>query len=464
MESDKYAIKLSYIVFVFVGISVIIGVGIWILGPQLQIPLIFSIVFLACMKFYFGYSWEEIEENMVKGFLKISRVVMLFIGIGMLMGIWVACGSVPTLVYYGLKTLTPAIYLVMVLFIMSFITYAMGTSIGAAGTVGVALLIVGQAMGIPVSIAAGAIVSGAFWGDRTSPLSTAFNVTVATTEVAHHILVKDLLLSIIPVWLVTAGVYGYIGWDYGFKKENMVFLPQILSLLAEKIHISPVLLLPPLILIILANRRVPLLVNITGNIAISSLLGIMYQDLTVKELLTVMYKGSQIQTENTFIYTLLNRGGIVSVLELIVLCLIVGIFVGLLEGGDFLQPLIKGFNGSFKKSSLINYSMITTIFGNAISGAQVFAILLTGTIFNKAFDKTGMDRLILARVIADSGTISSPLIPWNINAMFMTAILGVTTFHYAPYAILCWLTPLVTFFVLNVKMRKSISQGTIRNQ
>lgn len=438
--------NLQTVIIIFLFIAIIIGGGVIFLGPKLHVPLILSSAFLAILKIRLGYNWQEIEEDMMWGIHKVIRVLLLFILIGMLMGIWIAGGPVPTIVYYSLQLIKPSIYLVSVYFIMSFISYSMGTAVGAAGTVGVAMMMVGTALGIPEAWGAGAIVSGAYFGDRTSPLSTTLNVTSAATGVEHSLLVKKLFMSIIPPWILTACIYYYLGLNLPTSLADTGFLTEFTAILITEISISPLLLLPPILLIFLSYKRIPLLVNVFSNIILSSVLAVAYQSMSLRELFTIMYSGFTSNTGTPLVDSLLSRGGIVTIQDFTVLCLLIGALAGLLEGGGLLNPLIEGLQHYLNKGLLYVSGMVTSILGNLLSGSQLFAIILTGTMFNPLYDHREINRVNLARSIADGGTITAPLIPWNLNGLFMTVLLGVSTFTYGPYAFICWITPFFSLF------------------
>lgn len=457
MIKVKKQLDLSTILQAFLGISVIISLGIYYTGPKLHVPLAFCVVFLVALKYRLGYKWEVLETEMFTGISKLLRILLMFIGIGMLMGVWVAGGTVPTIVFYGIKLISPSFYLLSVFIIMSLISYAMGTSIGAVGTVGIALMMVGGALGVPSALGAGAIVSGAYFGDRTSPLAATLNITSVTTEVPIYILVKNFAQNILPAFAVTGLIFMYLGLNSA--GGEMAFLDGFLASLADRIHISLLLLLSPALLIILAYRRIPIIINLFTNLVFSSILAVLIQKIPLKELVSSMYYGYTATSGDQVLDKLLNRGGIITMLDMIVLCIILAALSGLLEGGGFLTPLIEWSQHKMGKSMAFPAVMLVSVAANMISGSQVFAIMLTATIYNKVFDVNGQGRLYLARAIADGGTMIAPLIPWNLNGLFMAGLLGVTTFSYAPYAFLCWLTPLFTlgwYVIKGARAKKEI--------
>lgn len=431
------------VLVLFLVISIFIGSGIWLLGPQLHVPLLFSIAFLIFMKMRYGYTWKEIEGDLLLGIQKIYKVVLLFIVIGMLMGIWVSSGCVPSIVYFGLTLISPKIFLVMTFIIMSLISYSMGTAMGATATVGVALMMVGVAQGMPEPLCAGAIVSGAFFGDRSSPISGTMNLTAVATETSINDLVRDLIKGILPAWLISALIYFVIGNSYYQDASVTLLVNNFTALLTQSINISVILLIPPLLLIVLAYKRIPMLINVFINIIVSTILGLIYQTSSLKEIVMTMYRGYHCDTNNAFLDALLNRGGIVAIQDIVILCIIVACLAGLLEGGNFIEALINMFQTTAKKFTFFA-SMFISVVGNIISGSQLFAIVSTSTIFNPVVGGNEKNRRILARSIADAGTIMAPLIPWNLNGVFMKGLLGVSALSYGPYALLCWITPILT--------------------
>ncbi len=408
----------------------------------IQLALFFEISLTVFLALLWGYKWAEIEEMLFSSFKNIGSVILILLLIGMMIGIWIGIGTVPTMIYYGLKTINPKYFFVLSFISASVVSMAVGTAVGTASTIGLALISVAESLGLSLPLAAGAIISGCYVGDRMSPVSSIANITAHSSGADLIDMIKHMIVTIIPPYIISLLVYYLVG-IITLSNTNKVLDVNLIPALKDHFFISAWMLLPPLFIIILAFFRIPTILNLLVNIFFSLVMGIFISQRGWIELLNTMFAGFSEQTGVGFIDKVLARGGLSSMLELISLIIFAVILGGLLEKlgvlSAILNPIINHIKNKFRLVSVTIFSSIAS----AILGCNQFlAVFLPARMLMVNYDKLGLPRKELARALGDSGLILSPLIPWNVNALMMTAVLGVKTIDYLPYAFLPLLLPI----------------------
>ena len=370
----------------------------------------------------------------------------------MIIGVWIASGTVPTLIYYGLTLLSPQIFLAAAMVLCSVVSLSLGTSWGTVGTVGLALMGIGAGFDIPVYWTAGAVVSGAFFGDKISPLSDTTNLAPAVTgtDVFSHI--KNMMPTTIPSMLIAFFIYLVAGFTLidgdgaSFEKINA-----ITTALDANFTISAWLLLPALLVIVLAVKRMPPIPSLFAGVLAGAVAAMITQGAGIHQLLTFANSGYSIDTGISTIDSLLNRGGIQSMMWTISLVLIALGFGGALEKTGCLEAIIaaimtriKGFKG------VQTAAVCTSISTNLVAGDPYLSIALPGRMYAPIYRGMGYSTLNLSRAIEEGGTLISPLIPWNAGGAFVISALGlgiadghVENLLYIPLAFACWLSPVI---------------------
>ena len=452
----ELSFKQAIIPVITMAFLIIMSVLFW--DVPIQIALFFEIIIIVCLALCWGYRWNKIEKMMFSSFKNIGNVIIILFLIGMMIGLWIAIGTVPTMIYYGLQTINPEYFLVLSFISTSMVSMAIGTAVGTASTIGLALISIAETLGMSLPLAAGAIISGAYVGDRMSPVSSIANITAHSAEADILDMVKSMMTTTIFPYITAATIYLLLGLNLDGIGENAEGFLELTSALDGYFMISLWMFLPPILIITLAFLKTPTILNLAINIIFSLILGIAVTDRGWPELLNIMFQGFEETSGITFIDNILARGGLTSMLELISLIIFAVILGGLLEQlgvlDSILKPIVHHITGKIKLALVTVFSSILS----AILGCNQFlAVFLPARMLIPHYDRIKVKRKELARALGDSGLVFSPLIPWNVNALMMTAVLGVDTFYYAPYAFFILLMPLSNILVTILKYKNKTS-------
>lgn len=446
--------KQALIPVITMAVLILLSVLVW--DAPIQVALFFEIIIIISLALIWGYKWKKIEEMLFSSFRNIGNIILILFLIGMMIGLWIAVGTVPTMIYLGLKTINPKYFFLLSFIITSMVSMAVGTAVGTASSIGLALISIGQTMGLNPAIAAGAIISGCYVGDRMSPVSSIAIITAHSSEADLMDMIYHLVKTTILPYLLTALTFLFLGLTNFSNSSVPADLNSLSQTLSSYFSISYWLLLPPILIIILALLKVATIVNISINILFSLTIGIFLTERGWSELLNIMFSGFSNKTGVIFIDNILARGGLTSMLELISLIIFSVFLGGLLEQLGVLNSIIKPFLHLIKKKiHLISVTMFAGIVSATLGCNQFLAVFLPARMLGKNYDQMNLKRKDLARALADSGLIFSPLIPWNVNALMMTAILGVSTLEYFPYAFFPLLIPLSNLLVTFIESKKS---------
>jgi NhaC family Na+:H+ antiporter len=444
-EKKEAGVWLALIPVIFLVSALFITIV--ILGQSAHIPLILAAAVAAAVASRLGYAWKEIQEGMVQGINLAMGAILILMVVGTLIGTWISGGIVPAMIFYGLKALSPGIFLGATMVICSVVSLGTGSSWSTAGTVGVALIGVGQGLGIPVSMVAGAIISGAYFGDKMSPLSDTTNLApaVAGTDLFSHI--RHMVYTVVPAYVIALALYGFLGMRFSGRVMESQNIEIIMSTMKEHFFIHPVLLLPPLLVIAMVILKVPPLPALLGGTLLGGVFALAAQSRSLGDVLAAAHAGHVSETGVAMVDELLTRGGLLSMMETVALIICALSFGGIMERTGMLRVL-AGSLLRFVKSTgaLVTTTVFSCIGMNIIAADQYIAIVVPGRMFKSAFDAKGLHPKNLSRVLENSGTMTSPLIPWNSCGAFMGATLGVNPLIYLPYAFLNLLVPAISIF------------------
>lgn len=416
-------------------------------GASLQIVFFLSwlIVIPACMKL--GYSYKEIEEAASEMIKKCLQPTMILLAVGAMIGVWISSGTVPTIIYGGLVVITPTFFLLTALILCSLTSLATGTSWGTIGTAGLALMGVGAGLEVPAGITAGAVISGAYFGDKMSPLSDSTNLAAAVSGGALIPHVKAMFFTVGPAYLLSAILYTVIGFRHVSGTVDQVQLESILSALRGEFHIGIIALIPAVIVLTLLVMQKPAFTSILIGAVAGAVVAVINQGFSYSEVLQHMYTGFRIESGTEFIDSLLNRGGVMSMVGPVLIMIFAFGFAGMMHHVGMMDALLRPLTNKVKSDrSLIGSTMIVSYVTNAIGSSMTFSAVMTGTLMAPLYKEHKLKPENLSRVIEACGTLGGVLIPWNSNAIFVSGMLGVTPIQYIPYAFLNWLTPMVTLF------------------
>lgn len=408
-----------------------------------HIPLACGILITGFFMKLRGRSWEGMESR----FLKVVKIglpaMIILMGVGMLIGAWIISGTVPTILYYGFSIFSPSSFLFSVCLICAIISVATGTSWGTIGTVGLAMMGIGMGLGIPVHFTGGAIVSGAFFGDKMSPLSDTTNLTPAAAGVDLWEHIRGMLPTTIPAMITALALYAWIGMGYGNDSIDLSAIKELQSALAANYHISLFTLIPALVVIGAAMFKMPAIPTVLSGVVVASLVAFFMQGVGVSQIFDVLQNGFKSETGLEVVDQLLSKGGVMSMTWVITLTIFALAFIGSLEHYGTLKAIMNKINAVVKS----RFGLVLSTYGSVIGvgtliGDVYTTLVLPGRLLKDKYKDMGYKRTTLTRSIEDSGTLLSPLIPWNMGGSFVAATLGIATLTYAPFAFACWLSPL----------------------
>lgn len=412
---------------------------------DVHIPILTSAFFAAGVAIFgLNYTWDEIEKGMMDTIKMSLQAIIILMIIGMVVGTWIQSGVVPTMIFYGLKILSPGIFLPATVIICAIVAVATGSSWTTAATVGIALVGVGEGLGIPRNIVAGAIISGAYMGDKLSPLSDTTNLApaMAGTDLFTHI--KHMLYTTIPSFVITLIMFGFLGRKYTGAALNTELIDSILNTLSGNFNLNPILLLVPVIVIGAVVMKVPAIPGLFFGSILGGLAAMVFQGATMASAFTTLHYGYSAESGLAMVDDLLNRGGLDSMMWTISLILCAMILGGIMEKTQMLATLaLKILSIAHSTGNLILVTIITPIFVNTVAGDQYLSIVITGRMFKDAYAERGLHPKNLSRSLEDAGTLTSPLIPWNTCGAYMIATLGLAPWTYVPYCFLNLINPVI---------------------
>ncbi|MFT5452076.1 MAG: NhaC family Na+:H+ antiporter [Enterobacterales bacterium] len=425
-----------------------------------QIVLLFCAGIASIVGIKNGIPWHAIEKGIVKGISMAMGAILILLVVGGLIGTWIQAGIVPTMIYYGLMILTPEWFYVASCLICAVIALSIGSSWTVAGTIGIGLIGIATGLGLSVEITAGAIISGAYFGDKMSPLSDTTNLAPAVTGTDLFAHIRHMTWTTIPSITIALIIFTIIGLNSEVS-SNTVSMNETLTLLQEQFTISGVLILPIVFVLFLAMKKVPALVTIFLGSLLGGVVGAIFQTEAIiasvntpeladstallKGVWEAMANGYTSNTGNASIDNLLTRGGMSGMLVTIWLIISAMTFGAVLETTGLIQRLVKSILSMVHSTgSLIAATVATCIGTNIIASDQYIAIVIPGRMYKLEYQKRGLDPKNLSRVLEDSATITSPLIPWNTCGVFMAGTLGVGTLAYLPFCFFNLINPVIS--------------------
>jgi NhaC family Na+:H+ antiporter len=441
------------------------------LGGANQISLLIAAAIAAIIAIKLGLEWEAVKKKIVSTIGSAMPSVIILLFIGSLAGTWMISGVVPAMIYYGLDIISPRLFLITAVIVSAIVSVATGSSWSTIATIGVALLGIGKAIGIGEPIVAGAIISGAYFGDKMSPLSDTTNLApaMAGTDLFTHI--RYMTLTTVPSMIITLIAFLAIGFSYDFSSST-IDIVNVKTAIEGTFNTSPLLFLVPVILIAAIILKIPpipamLLGTLLGGVfavifqpdIINQISGITgnYLKSSYYSVMQAMFGDISLTTPDASVNDLLSTSGMRGMLDTVWLIISAMIFGGVMESAGLLkritQPIVK-----YAKStgSLVASTVATCIFFNTTASDQYIALVVPGRMFRKTYEEKGLKPEVLSRTLEDSGTITSVLIPWNTCGATQSRVLGVDTWAYAPYAFFNIISPFMTilFAYLNIKIRR----------
>lgn len=454
-EKEVRKANFAEALFTFVSLTIIMFISIIKYEESPHIPMLIGVLIASLVALKIGYSWKFIENSMIKGISQAMQSIIILAIIGVLIGIWILAGVVPTMIYYGLMILKPSIFLVATVLITSITSLATGTSWGTAGTMGIALMGIASGLGIPAPVTAGAVLSGAYFGDKMSPLSDTTNLApaMAGTDVFTHI--KAMFKPTLLAYGLTLLIFGFLSLKYKGASADLSNVDVIANGIKESFTISPILLLAPLVVIISIAKKLPAVPGISIGIIIAAILGPIYQGVNFGDILSAGLNGYVSNTGLEAVDKLLTTGGLNNMMSSISLTIIAMMFGGIAEETGILEAIVKKFLHRVQSVvGLVISTILTCFFTNATMPEQYISIVVPGRMFKNEYKDRKIDPRLLSSTLESGGTVTSAMIPWNTCGTYMSTVLGVSTIHYLPFLFFNLLMPLVQVIIVAIDSKK----------
>ena len=433
------AVLLMIVAVMFVGVM---------LSKSISVPTcLIIIITLICVisKFALKYSFDELVEIMANSLKNGTIGLLFFIAIGGIIASWMMAGTVPAIIYYGLKLISPKVFLPAGFILCSVTALCTGTSWGTVGTVGIALVGIGQGMGIPLPITAGMIVSGAAFGDKMSPVSDTPNLISMSAETELYSTLKAMIITMVPAYIVAFVLFTVTGLKYGSVSMNYEVIKETQSVLADNFNLNPIVLIPIVVLIILSVKKFPALPSMAIAIVIGFIVAMIFQGQSLPACLESLNAGFVIETGSDYVDPILNRGGLQNMLWTFSVAFLAIAMGGLLDKCGYLNAIIEGLLKKVNSVGSLALIVLFTSFVAAAAFSEVYlSLILNGTVYKHEFDKRGLERSMLARLVTEGSLMLAPLMPWTTFGAFCMATLGISGLEFAPYAYLNYLSPLVS--------------------
>ena len=442
-------------------------------GPN-QVALLIASAAAGLVGMYRGLTWAEVQESMVAGIKVGLGPILILLAVGGLIGSWMIAGTVPAMIYYGVSILNPSIFFAAAAIICALASISIGSSWTVAGTLGIGLIGIADSYGLSPAVAAGAIISGAYFGDKLSPLSDTTNLAAACTSVDLFAHIRHMLWTTVPAFCVALLFFSLIPSGVATAPEQIAELRAAIS---QEFNVGVGVLVPLAVMIGLIWKRVPaypaiMLATLAGILTALTLQADVVRKFAfmanpeatmpvVEGLWRTLFAGFEGTTTNEELNRLISKGGIASMLNTVWLILSALAFGGVLERTGILKQILDSVLTLVKSTGDLVAATVTSGFiTNILAADQFLAIALPGRLFSSTYDDRGLSRENLSRTLEDSATMTSALIPWNTCGAYMAATLGVATFDYAPYAIFNLACPLIAigFGYLAFKQKSAVPQ------
>ena len=423
-----------------------------------QIALILASCVAALVGRRVGIPWQEAQNGIIDGISVGLAPILILLSVGMLIGTWILCGTVPAMIYYGVEVLNPNIFYAASACLCAIVAISIGSSWTVAGTLGIGLMGISASFQLSPAITAGAIVSGAYFGDKLSPMSDTTNLAAAATSVDLFDHIRHMLWTTVPSFALALAAFAFMGNSDAVTPDEV---DQLQKALSTEFNIGIYLLLPLLLMLTLVYKRFPAYPSIIISALVGAIFALVFQpdsvvklaggdkDLgmvfaLIKGIWISLFNGYTSDSGDLFLDTLLSKGGMSTMLNTVWLIICALGFGGVLERTGILGFLLQlALTGVKSACSLIAVTVLTCFGANVLAADQFISIALPGRMYRDEYPRRGLSRLNLSRTLEDSGTLTSALIPWNTCGAYMSATLGVATFTYAPFAFFNLLCPLL---------------------
>ena len=431
--------------FSFGGVATVVIVGLLGFGISLHSLLIVALVWVAGNAFTVGHRYDSIKAAATSGIARGLGAIYIFILIGVLVAALIEGGTIGSLIYYGIDLLHPAIFLPAGVLLCTLMSLATGTSWGTIATAGVVLIGLGGALGIPLPIVAGMVISGASFGDKMSPVSDTTVLAAMTAETDIYAHIRSMFYTSGPAYLICLVGFSLLGLQFSGQALSPEELLQLQAGLASEFVIGPLALLPLLVLLALSFRRVPAEPSMLASIATAAALAVAVQDRTLVDVLNSLQGGYTANTGLEQLDSLLSRGGIQSMMWTLSLALIALALGGLLDRAGFVRVLMNGILSRMRRAaSLMTATIGSSLVANMSMGEAYLSIIFGGQLFKTRYQEQKLANHLMSRCLEEGATLTTPLIPWTTSGAFCMGVLGLSSLEYAPWALFNYINPILS--------------------
>jgi len=445
-QPDTKSVSFSHALLPILFLAVLVTYGL-ILRPHvlgltafpLEVVFILAAAFAVIELFVLGFKWPEIQQSIVQKLATALPAFFILFAIGIIISSWMVSGTIPMLVYFGIDLISPNFIYLFALLVPAIFSLLTGTSWGSAGTVGVVIIGIAGALGANLGITAGAVIGGAYFGDKMSPLSDTTNLAALATDVDLFDHIRSMMVTTFPSTILAAVAFLILGFAYppASVTGNLAGLAEFQSSLSEMFNFNVFLLVPPLIVLVGSFRKKPIIPTLLSSVLVACMLALLFQRFTLADVLQSLNRGfatdmadwMTIVPERTA--ELVNRGGLYSMSEAIFVAFLVFFFIGVIDVIDAMRTVVdRVFRFASTRASTILAALGATAFTNAMTSNQYATSFIVGDAFKSSFDKLRIPRKVLSRSLEDTGTMLESLVPWHATSVFMVATLGVAWDQY----------------------------------
>lgn len=454
-KKEKTIKEASSIQAVCVVIIILVSliVGFTILKVDGIIMLTFAAVVAGLFALYLGHTWTNLVESISNKIAEAIPAILILLSIGLLVGTWMAGGVIPAMIYYGLKIVNPNFLFLTAFWVSTFISIATGTSWGTVGTIGVALIGVGMGMDVPLPMVAGAVISGAYFGDKMSPLSDTTNMSALAAKANLYDHIKQMTVTTIPAMIIASITFTIMGFNIKAGSLDSDIYRNMLHDISTNFNINILLILPPVIVIAGAILKKPTVPVLILSSAVAMILGLLVQGFDQSVVFTAAKAGFNTDlafsgvTFSKEVMTLLNRGGAVSMFEGVIYVIIAFTFGGIIQVTNCLEIALRKVMSPLKSvTSVVNAAGASAATVVAIAQNSYISYFLVSDIFEEKFKELNLKEQNLSRILEDFVTVTEGLMPWTVSGIYMATTLGVATVDYLPYSVFNWSCTLLSIF------------------
>lgn len=410
----------------------------------LETAMVLGAITAALFATYLGYKWEDIQEGMISGINNSLGVLMILIMIGMVVGSWILGGTIQTMVYYGLKLLSPGIFLPSAFLLCTITSLLIGSSFGTIATMGIVMMGVAEGLGVPAAITAGAVVSGSIFGDKLSPMSDSTNFAAAMSDTGLFDHIGSMMYVSIPTALTSLALYTFIGRSFLAGQSNLEQVNTILNTLQNNFNISLITLIPPLVVIILSLNKTPAVKTLTASFITASVFAVFTQGAALNELINVAANGYVANTGVELIDGLLTQGGVNSMMSTVAIIMAATAMGGILEKIGVLKVILNSLMKYIKTPrNLILSTLLSAYVMLLATGEMMVSMLLPGRTLSPAYKEMNIKTNVLSRTLESAATLGCAVLPWGVVSVYIQNVLDISL-AYIPYTFTPFISPIIS--------------------